>query len=322
MSNNAFLTLSTSVLAFGDAVANANPNYRFVDWKRLQSAIPVENPRSECLVLAAGETRAVFSGTRTTSIASNTQFVLAASILDPARYRFTHGTGTAPALRTPRALVTTAIALTFVANTNGTMTVTAGSGSPFSSVVVADIVFIPGPTTGDADAGFDTFNEGEWIVLGQSSTVLTLVRSGDFVGTSEVVTPATDAMLAYSPDGVQVGDEVDISAGFAASVQKTYEVAAVTATWFEVVSTTPLAAESATPGVAGIAFYSNGKRFLRVESDQDCVVRVNGDTGSTNRISPLTAGAVGSYEKVGPSWSLTLVNRSTTSANVIVISVE
>jgi len=318
----AFLNVSSSVVAYGDVTANANPALKYVDWKRTLGPVPVVNPESKSLTLQPGETKLVFDGTRTTTIASDTQLVLTASILDPARYRFTQGTGTAPGFRTNRALVTSSVPLTLVANANGTLTMDAGILHPFSGVSIGDTIFVPGPTTGDVTAGFDTYNEGEWIVLGQSSSSLTLVRNGDFSGVSEAVTPATNAVLAYSASGVQVGDDVDLSAGFATSAQRVYQVMVVTATWFEVISAAPLAPESATPGVAGIAFYSSSKSFLRVESDQSCVVRVNGDTGNYNHLQPMTDGGVGYYEKIGPSWSLTLVNKSLVSANATVISAE
>lgn len=319
---NAFLSLTSQVVAFGDVSPNSNPTLKFVDWSRSQSQIPVNNPGSQSLVLSAYETKCIFSSARTTTIDDTTQFDVTASPLDVARYRFTYSTGNAPGLRTDRGISTMGITLSLAANNNGTLTLTAGSGSPFSAVVVSDILFIPGVSTGDTAAGFDILNEGEWIVLGTSDTVLTLVRSGDFSGVTEIVVPATDVVQAYSASGVQVGDNVDISAGFVISTQRTYEVVSVTARWFEIVSPSPMAIEAATPGVTGIAFYAVCKKYVKVESDQECTVRVNGDTGSCNRIFPLQVGNVGHFEKSGPSWSLTLVNRSPVSANVTVISAE
>jgi hypothetical protein len=218
------------------------------------------------------------------------------------------------------------IVLTLVANSNGTLTITAGSGSPFSAVVVGDTIFVPGTTTGDSSIGFNVLNEGSWTVLSASSGAVTLVRpSGVFEGVGETVTPSSNDALAYSSSGIQVGDNVDVSVGFSSSALRTYEIVAVTSKWFEVTSTTPLVAEAALPTASGMIFYTNAKRFIRIESDQESVVRVNGDTSSYNRLSPWSPGdvqQVAEYTRVGPTWTLKVLNRAVVSANVLVMSAE
>ena len=320
--STAFLNLSSQIVAYGDATSNANPSLKFVDWKRSQIAVPVDNPGSESLTLSPGTSNLIFDSSRTTLIDASTQFTLALSTLDSARYRFTHVAGTAPGLRTARVMSTSGIVLALTANLNGTLTVSAGSGTPFANVVAGDIAFIPGVSTGDADAGFDPLNEGWWIVLGRSDTVLTLMRDGDFTGVSESVTPGANNMLAYSVAGVQVDDRVDISAGFATSVFGNYQIVAITSTWFEVVSTSPLAPETAIPGVTGMAFYLNAQRYVRIEASQSCVIRINGDVSNCTRIAPFGAGGVGHYEKVGLTWSLAIINTSTVPAAVTIITAE
>ena len=284
----------------------------------------VTNPVSLPVILMPNETRSIFSGTRSTSIDNTTQFTISLNPLDPSIYRFTNTGGTAPALRTNRGVALSGITMTLTANINGTLTMSAGSGSPFSGVLVSDILFIPGPSTGDPTDRFNTANEGFWTVLGvTSNTLITLVRQGDFSGMSEIVVPANNAVLVYSAAGVQVGDYVDISSGFSNTVQRSYQVLAVTPGWFEVTSTTPLDNEVATPHAAGMVFYYLFKRYLHIESDQDACVQVNGDSGlAAGRISPLQVGGFGEYEKIGPVWSLTLVNRASVSANVVIISAE
>jgi hypothetical protein len=209
-----------------------------------------------------------------------------------------------------------------VANSNGTLTVTAGFGTPFTAVEVSDNVFIPGVTTGDADAGFDPTNEGVWTVLGCNDTVLTLIRDGDLVGVGAIVTPASDAMLVYDPEGVQIDDKMDLNGGFLASTFGTYDVVAVTCNWFEVVSTSPLALETAAPGATGMAFFLNAQRFIRVESNKPCVIRFNGDTGNYNKLAPLVAGGVGYLEKSGLVWSMSIINHSILPATITIITAE
>lgn len=321
---SALLNLLSLTLAHGDAKANENPSLRYFHWKRDLMGIPVTNPKTEGLTLDPGQEKLVFSGVRATSLDATTQFTVSLSPLDPSRYRFTFSAGTDPVLRTDRGLALSGVALTLTANANGTLTMAAGAGTPFAAVVAGDTVFVPGVSTGDASIGFNSINEGSWKVLSASGASLTLSRpSSEFGAVSEAVTPSTNGVLAFSVAGVQAGDKADLSAGF--DFMGTFPVLAVTSKWFEVTSTSPLVAATGTPGVAGLAFYTSAKRFLRIEADQDCVVRVNGDTSNSNRLSPWHAGETGQvaeFVKVGPTWSLSIVNRSTSPLNLTVISAE
>jgi hypothetical protein len=241
----------------------------------------------------------------------------------------TYSGGTDPGFRVDRGVDTTGIELTLVASVNGVLQVTAGTGTPFSAVQVGDHVFVPGTSTGDAAGPFTATNEGLWSVLAASSTVLQLVRPTgvDFDGASESVTPAASGdLLVYSSAGVQEDDEMDVSAGFASTAQKTYNLVAVTSKWVEFVSTSPLAEESGiVPGVAGLSIYTDVKRLLYMEADQECVVRINGDTSSRNRLEPWEAGnreQVAAFQKVGPVWSLSVLNRSQQNLNLLVVTAE
>ena len=323
---SAILNLISLTLASGDATANNNPALKFVEWKRQVLAIPVNNPKTEAVTIDPGAEKLIFDGTRATTLDGTTAFSLSLSPLASDRYRFTFSAGTDPSLRLARSVPIAGVALTLVVNTNGSLTVTAGSGTPFSAVMPGDHVFIPGASTGDLAGPFMLINQGLWQVLGTSSTVLTLVRPGqDFEALSEVVTPASNAeFLVYAAAGVQPGDKVEISSGF--NTLKTFEVSTVTSKWFEVISTNPMAAQAGViPGAAGLQFYSSSKRFVRIEADQECVVRANGDTGSTQRISPWLAGdpeKIAEYTKVGPMWALRILNRSSATLHCTIISAE
>jgi hypothetical protein len=149
----------------------------------------------------------------------------------------------------------------------------------------------------------------------------------DFEGLSEAVVSTSNSQVrAFSSAGVQVEDAVDISAGFATATQKTFEVVSVTDLFFEVISTSPIPAQTAiTPGAAGMIFYTETKEFLYIESSQEIAVRLNGDTGNTQRVTPVDSSdpnKPGVYMKRGPVWQLTLVNRSTSLAQVTVIHAE
>lgn len=323
------LTRTVQALAYDDVTATSNPTQIRINRTKSVTNVPVENAGTVPVPLAPAATSTVIDGTRSLSLDGTTAFSLALSPLDPTRYRISWTGGTNPVFRTNRALVTTSILLTLAVAANLTMTVTAGSGSPFSSVQVGDQVLIPGASTGDPTSPFNSLNEGLWYVLTSSATVLTLTREsgGVFSGYSEVVTPVSDNFfLAFSAAGVQIGDTVDISAGFSSSAWHAYEVLSVAPKWIEIQSTSPLGAQTGImPGAAGFIVYTAAKRWILVEADQEIVVRLNGDTGNTNRVTPWLAGnggLAGTFEKCGPVWKLVVVNLSSTPANVIVASAE
>lgn len=326
---DAQLRFSSNVLAFADTEITSDPTQRYVDWSR-STVVDVENPQQYSRVIAPGDTLEIFSGVRATSINGTTEFDLTLSTLSEDRYRFTYnGTGANPAFRTNRNLTPNGHTLTWVVNINETLTLTSSQAGEFSAVQSGDVLFVPGVSTGDSAGPFNVLNEGFWEVVSATGTTLQLVRPDgtSFSGYSQVVvSTANSNLMAYSAAGVQVGDTVDISIGFSSPVLKAFTIDRVTPGWFEIISTSALpVAETGAPTASGMLFYSNAKRFIKIESDQECIVRVNGDTSNYCRVSPWTAGDssyVGEFVKVGPTWSLSVVNRSSSSLNLTVITVE
>ena len=328
---DAFLNVTMKLLAFGDKSLNSNPRLRYVDWNRDASGIQVRDPKAESHSIDPGATKLIFDGTRATTISGSTAFAVTLSPLDPSRYRIAWTGGTNPTFRTDRSLTLNGIAVTIAAQANSTVIMTVPAGPPdFTGVNAGDTVFIPDASTGDAAGPFSPLNGGYWQVLAVlSSTSLSLARFAgtDFSATNEVVTLTANSQLqAFSTAGVQVGDKVDISAGFATTTRTTFEVIAVTQTFIEVISTTALPPETAiTPGTSGMIFYTDAKSFLYVEADQEAAVRLNGSTDSSQRLSPIEAGnpdRPGIFLKRGPAWSLSIVNRAPVTLNVVVIHAE
>jgi hypothetical protein len=323
------LTLILKALSFNDDAANSNPTQKPIDWSRTLSSIPVENAGTLPVPVEPGATVTVFNGSRTTLIDNTTQFSLALSPSDGNRYRITWTGGTAPGFRTDRNVATSGTALTFTVNANQTTTVTAASGTPFSSVQVGDTVFIPGVSTGDAASPFNALNEGYWNVLSVSGATVTLSRlAGEvFAGFAQVVTPSANSYFqAFSSTGVQVGDTVEISNGFSASAQHAYDLVAVNPAWIEFQSTAPLGAQTGiSPTAAGLVIYTAAKRYVYVETDQEVVLRMNGDAGNSCRLEPIIPGDkkfVGVFMKLGHVWRLDVVSRSSARANCVVLSAE
>lgn len=329
---DAFLNVTQKIQAYGDRSINSNPRVKFFDIVRDISGIPVQDPKSEGHQIAPGATALIYDGTRATTIGLSTAFDVSLSTLDPSRYRFTWSAGSNPSLRVDRSLALNGRTLTFTVNANASVdVVVSGAGSnDFTGVVAGDTVFVPHTTTGDTANVLSVLNAGFWQVLAViSPTHLSLARfpGEDFEATGESQVLAADAQFqAFSTSGVQVGDRVDISAGFSTTTRKTFEVVNVTAKFFEVISTTPLPPEVAiTPGASGMVFYTDSKSFLYIEADQECAVRVNGSTDNTQRLSPVEAAnpdKPGVYMKRGPSWSLSIINRASVTLNVMVLHAE
>lgn len=328
---SATLNLTSSVLAHGDLSSNNNPALRFVDWKRQVAGLAVENPVSERLTVQPGASTTVFDGSRSLGVDGTTAFDLTLTTLSADRYRLSKVSGTSPAFRTDRGLNLAGIQLTLVIQVNGSMLVTVASGTPFSALQAGDDVFIPGVTTGDLATVFAGENEGFWKVLavGAAGANVTLIRPtcSDQSMLGEVVTPVSASQFqGFSGTGVQIGDKLDLSGGFATSAQKTFSIVAVTPTRVDFISTSPLAQESGIlPGASGIKVYGNAKQFLRLEADQEAIIRLNGDTGSSIRLAPWVPGdpnGVAEFTKVGPTWGLAVINKSVQTLRVNVISAE
>lgn len=328
---NALLNLVSSAAAYGDNTVSANPKRRFFDWSRNFQGIAVTNPRSEQFTVDPSATLNAFNGTRATSIDGTTTFNVTQSALDPSIYRFTAVSGTLPAFRIDRGITLSGQTIGFGVNTNGSVTISAPSASStvFNSVVVGDTLLIPGLVTGETVSPFDPMNTGYWTVLSVATRQLTVTRATGqvFSGATQTGLVASNGQFqVFSGTGVQPNDKVELSAGFSLSSLRNYTIVNVAPTFFEVVSTIPLAIESGIiPGVSGLQVYKFSKRFLRVETDQEAAVQFNGDTGQLCRLSPLIpedSEQASWIEKLGATWSLSVVNRSVSPMAVSIFSAE
>lgn len=323
----ATLNLYGLTLAYSDiTVPGNNPGMRNVDWKREQQGISVKKPSNVPYELSAGLTIDCFDGSRSLTVDATTSFDLKLSLLGSDLYRLQSVAGTSPGFRTKRSTAVTGLALTTAAPGNGTLTLTAASGSPFAAVVAGDELMIPGPMTGDGSTPFSVLNQGRWTVIAASAAFVTLVRPAgqDFQGVAEAVTPSSEALSVYSSAGVQPGDKMKLISGFSAQSLRTFTVESVTDSYVEFRSNVPLAEESSVePTAAGIAIYTNCKRFVQIEADQECELIINGVSGAT--LSPWCAGdpkGTATYMQVGPVYSLSVKNNSLATANVLVITAE
>lgn len=341
-----YLNVVSRILAFADVSPNSNPQRRLVDWSRNLLSIPVSRPLNQIIELEPLEEVQVFSGTRTLAYDGTSEFVLASLQGSPNIYRLTwDGTGTAPVFRTDRTpyiLNQSAgasggpnfgyIAITPQANQTVLVTNPDCDGIPISTwagVQVGDNVYLPGVTTGDT-AVFDSMNEGLWIVLGVTSTQLTLGRipgtvySASTTNDIQIIYDAS-AFQVFSSSGVQVGDTLDLISGFSSQALRSYEIVSVTPIRVDFISSLPLAGQTVIPGLNSFNIYSSMKKFIGIETDQEISLKLNGNTDETCRVEPILANCgdkVGLFAKFGTVYSLSLCNRSTSVATVTLISTE
>lgn len=320
----------SQVVAYDDEELTNSPLKKVVDWKRSLLSIPVSNPKTETYDIDPNVEKLIFDGTRSTSIDNTTAFSLSNSTLDTSKYRFTWVAGTLPNFRTDRSVVLALNTVQVATLPNSLATFTALSGTPFTTVQVNDIVFIPGLTTGDGSSVFNYLNEGYWVVISVTGTVITASRLAgeNFQSLAEgpVSITSNSQFQVFSNTGVQVGDKVSITGGFQANARKVYQVLSVTATRIEVLSTIPLATElSVIPGLANFTFYTEGKVFTKIEANQECAIKINNDSSEAHSIIPWLAGdknLVGEYVRTGLTWRLSIKNKTSTNLKIVVITVE
>jgi hypothetical protein len=287
----------------------------------------VTTPGSQVYAVLPGEEVIAFNGTRSLTADGTTQYSLQTSMVSNSRYRLLHVGGTAPGFRTARAVSVSGGNIVIALNSNQTVTVTSSLGAVFGSVLVGDQVHIPGAMSGDA-AVFDGLNEGNWFVLSATASQLVLRRASGtvFSGSSETVVVSSNTQFqVFGISGVQVGDQVDIVAGFASTARHNYPVVAVTANYIEFDSSIPLAPEIATPGATGVVAYSMAKRYLLIESDQEIAVKLNGETSETTVVQPWLPGQetqMGQLIKTGICYQCAIKNRSSSTATVFVATAE
>lgn len=320
------INVTSKAVAYSDSGTSALPARKHFDWTRTIVA-EILNPNSVQRTIPVGSTYTFFNGTQSTTIDGTTAFTVTQSPLRLDLYRFTATAGAVPNFRTDRALTLTGNSVTVVVNSDLTATFNL-SGGTWAGVTVGDTVFIPGPITGDSASPFSAANQGFWSVIAViSPTSLQVQRTGQFNGTGEVVPVTVNSQIAaFTPGGVQVGDRVFISSGFSIQTLGFYVIEQVTPTWFEVRSTIALPLEvGKIPTATGMVFYTNAKKFLRIESDQRVSVRLNGATDDRLWIDPVEPGDTelpGWHESYGKAYSLVIVNYSTSPAVVTVISGE
>ena len=315
MSNFTFLLFLNK---YEDSSPTNNPSQSNFKWTREINSLPVADGISQKFTLAPGETKTLFSGTRTLGQDGTTEYDISLKPLTSNTYILTNSAGTAPDFRTPRttgADATTQITVTV----NGPVVTFASTGGTAldlisGGVVVGDYVRI--------GTDFNAGNQGEWKVIAVSATSFAVQNELGFAeGPITMGADFADQIQIYSAAGVQVGDTLIINGGFSLVTQGSYKITSVAAEYLEFYSTNVLPQESGI--LTQVAIYSNAKQLVYLESDKKVSMILNGQAG--NEVEPFIVGnsvQKGMFLRKSTIYSMTVTNDSTDVADLFFAAIE
>lgn len=321
------LNLIYGILAYDDpgTATNNNPTQRVPDWSRQYFSISVDSPQGQKFSIPANSSITLFDGTRSVTLTSSSQFTLTNP--SGSTYRLTSASGPSPAFRTQRATsvdATSAFNISINNNALANITYTTGTSPNFAAVQPGDTLYLA------SGSPFSILNEGYFPILSVTTTQLSF-QNDNAVAESNITLSTSFAtqFRVFSSDNVQPGDTLVISSGFSTVTQGSYEVTAVNTDFVEFISSKPLPLETATVGATGVTVYSQAKFFMHIETNQNSVLRLNGDSSDNLKIEPFTMddgnipGIRGIFSKIGASYRAVLVNKSpTTTASVFLFTAE
>ena len=326
MAQNSILNIIMQFLAYSDPAVTEAPSQKNFDWTRKIYSIPVTNPQSDTEVIEPGGSMVLFNGTKPTSL--NGTSVLAIELLPdvPSGYRIKVTSGPA-GFRTDRNAG--ALAACQVTVNNSAVVTFDFTGFDSSIITVGDIMRIKGQVTSDTGPfAFNPLNAGEWKVIGKAGSKVSCVRpvGEPFSAVTETVTTAGTDVRFYSASGIQKEDKVSITGTFSPVSQKVYVITDVTPDTFDVVSTDPIPLEDTLTYAPGsLTFYTESKRMVEIEADQDCVVRFNGSTDDSVKLTPIKVSDTalpGFISKWGDTYTCEVVNKSVNPLTIKFLTVE
>jgi hypothetical protein len=314
------LNLINSLLAYSDPQVTDNPQQQAFNFVRKLPNLCVTNPSSDAKVIAPGGSLTLFDGSVPTLL-DNTS-VIAIQLLpgQTSNYRVSVTSGPA-SFRTARA--TSGVTSVTVTTNNNAIAVFDFGAATITGLVVGDILRISGAALNDTGPfAFSPTNSGLWTVIGIAGGAISCIRpiGQAFSGVAQTVTPNPSDYKFYSAAGIQNGSSIYITGTLSPQSRRAYLVQNVTPTTFDIMSAVPLPNEfglSYSPG--SFVFYTNAKRYLYLEVDQDAAILPNGASQSSDIVNPFQPGSdqyVGFYSKTGITYSATVVNLSVNPLNV------
>lgn len=314
------MNLLVHLNGYQDLNESNNPSYNNFKWNRDVQGINISEPTSKSMSLPSGQSTILFSGSVAISADNTTTWNIALKAGTTQTYVLSKASGTSPVFRTARtngADATTEITITKNA-TLLTFTSTAGTALNLivGGVQVGDEVRIP--------SQFSPLNQGKFKILARTATSFTIENDG---GQAEgpIVLGASFADLSiFSATGVQVGDKVDIKAGFSSVSFGTYEITDVSPESIEIYSGTALPTENGVSNSpTAILIYNNAKSFVYIESDKSLEIEI--DSSTVNKIEPMSVGSSltpGVFMSSASMKSITITNKSMETATIFYVTAE
>lgn len=316
------LNLLVHLNGYEDENPTNNPSRNNFKWNRDIQGVDISEPASRAITLAPGQTHSLFSGSVTTSDDATTTWDIALKPGSSNTYRISHNAGTAPEFRTARTSGADATTQVTVTKNAKVLTFTSTGGTLFdlitNGVVVGDIARI--------GSGFNAVNQGKYKIIALTATSFSVENEvGQAEGPILLDADFADDINIHSQDGVQIGDKVDIIAGFSSVSQNTYEITDVSHDYIEFFSLDSLPVESGVSNnPSALLIYRDAKQFVYIESDQKLDIKINGST-VTNQITPMSAGTAkkpGVFMSSASIKSAEIENTSQSFANIFYVTAE
>ena len=295
-----------------------NPTLNIVGWTLDEQGLDVSEPESKSLRLQAGQSLSLFSGLRTISDDGTTTYNITLKTGTSNTYKINHNGGTAPAFRVVRIIGADATTEVTVTKNGPLLTFASTGGTAFDFVSggmqVGDEVRI--------GTGFNTANQGKYKVLAFNATSFQIENeSGQTEGPIVLGVSFADIVQAFSADGVQIGDKVDLDSGFSSVTLGTYEITDINPDYIEIYSIRGLPEETAITNQLKI--YNNSKQFIYIESDKKISVSINSiNIGIVEQLSAGTQLKKGVFMKSGSAYEASITNKSSDEAAIFYVVAE
>ena len=316
------LNLLVHLNAYEDSSDTNSPTLNNWKWHRDLQAITISEPASMSVKLPAGQSLSLFSGTVSTSDDITTTFDINLKSGSSIAYIIKHAGGTAPLFKAPRssgADATTEVTVTKNAkllkfeSTGGTL-----FGLIAGGAIVGDEVRI--------GSQFNSNNQGKFKILALDATSFTVENEiGAAEGPITLGASFAEQINIYSAAGVQVGDKVDLKAGFSSVSFGTYEITDVSHDFIQINSAESLPEElGVSNNPSAFLIYRDAKQFLYIESDKKLSITLNG-SATSNELEPFKVGTAkkpGIFMSSASIKSASIENKSQETATIFYATAE
>lgn len=315
------LNLIVHLNGYEDQNPSNNPSRNNFKWQTDIQGVDVEEPSSKSLMLNPGQSHSLFSGQVSTTDDTTTTWDLSIKPGTSNTYRLSYNSGTLPGFRVLRSTGADATTEISVTKNARLLTFSSTAGTPLDLIAggaqVGDVVRI--------GESFNVSNQGKFTILSLTATSFT-VDNDSGLAESNILLGAgfEDEVRIHSQDGVQIGDKIEIVAGFSSVTQGTYEITDVADQFVDFFSLNSLPAETnVSNNPSALSIFKDSKQFLYIESDQKLEILL--DSSEAITIEPLN---VGTQKKPGIFMvsanvrSAIIENKSTTPAKIFYVTAE